>query len=86
MDKTVTRKRRMACILTEPEPGKEEMFEYSVLGRWLSLYDIHPYRIRASGHYYPFKLDEILRSINFKRIIPIYTEHPEILRQHIKLI
>jgi hypothetical protein len=69
----LTSKRRMACILTEPEPGKEEMSEYTLLGRWLTSYGIHPYRIRASGQYYPFELDD-LRSIKFKRIIPIHTD------------
>jgi hypothetical protein len=55
----------------EPEPGKEEIFEYSMMSRWLSLYGIHSYRIRVSGHYYPFEIGEILRLNKFKKILPI---------------
>ena len=75
-------KKRMVSILTEPEPGKEEIFEYSVMSRWLSLYGIHSYRIRVSGHYYPFEIGEILRLNKFKKILPIHTEHPDILLQY----
>jgi len=75
-------KKRIVSILTEPEPGKEEIFEYSVMSRWLSLYGIHSYRIRVSGHYYPFEIGEILRLNKFKKILPIHTEHPDILLQY----
>jgi mRNA degradation ribonuclease J1/J2 len=82
LDSTEITSKRITSILTEPESGKEEIFEYSIMSRWLSLYGIHPYRIRVSGHYYPFELGEILRACKFKKLIPIHTEHPEILLQY----
>jgi hypothetical protein len=33
-DKELFSKKNIACILTEPEPGNEEMVEYDPLGRW----------------------------------------------------
>ena len=83
LDKEIFIKKNIACILTEPEPGKEEMMEYDLLGRWLGLYNIHPYRLRVSGHYYPFELPEVLNKIKFKEFMPIHTSYPEIMRQHI---
>ena len=59
------------------------MMEYDPRGRWLSLFNIHPYRLRVSGHYYPFELQEIVNKIKFREFIPIHTTYPEIMRKHI---
>jgi ribonuclease J len=55
------------------------MTEYNIVSRWLSLFGIHTYRIRVSGHYYPFELDEILKHVKFKDVIPVHTERPELM-------
>jgi len=83
-DESTLRKKRVVCILTEPEPVAEEMVEYSTVSRWLSLYGIHPYRIRVSGHYYPFEIDEILKVVRTKELIPVHTEHPELMLKLMK--
>lgn len=78
------RNRRTVCILTEPEVTTEEMLEYSAMNRWLSLYGIQTYRIRVSGHYYPFELAEILDTVKFKELLPVHTEHPELMLKMIR--
>jgi hypothetical protein len=83
MGKEIFDKKNIACILTEPEPGKEEMTDYDLLTTWLELYNIHPYRLRISGHYHPFELREILNKINFKEFIPIRTTCPDVMHQHL---
>ena len=79
LDQMGLRDKRVVCILTEPEPGVEEMTEYNTVSRWLSFFGIHTYRIRVSGHYYPFELEEILKHVKFKDVIPVHTEHPELM-------
>lgn len=72
-------KTRTVCILTESESEIEEMLESKVIKRWLSIYGIQVYTLRVSGHYYPFELEEILKNIKVKEIIPIHTAHPEMM-------
>jgi ribonuclease J len=79
LDETVLRNKQAVCILTEPEPSIEEMMEYNTVSRWLALYGVHTYRIRVSGHYYPFELNEILHHLKFKEILPVHTERPELM-------
>ncbi|RLF01559.1 MAG: hypothetical protein DRJ59_05810, partial [Thermoprotei archaeon] len=69
----------LAAIVSEPEPQGEELIEYDVIVGWLQLFGLQPYRIRASGHYYPYELKTVLDAIKPKNIIPIHTERPEIL-------
>jgi len=78
------RNRQAVCILTEPEPGIEEMTEYNTVSRWLAFYGIHTYRIRVSGHYYPFELNDILEHLKFKELLPVHTEHPELMLRMVK--
>jgi ribonuclease J len=79
LGEAVLRDKKTACVLTEPEPAVEEMVEYGTVGRWLSFYGIQTYRIRVSGHYYPFELDEISKAVRFKELVPVHTEHPELM-------
>ena len=66
-------------ILSEPEPEKEEASEYGVVANWLSRMGIQHYRIRASGHYYPYQLKTIINAIKpKKRVEVIHTEKPEL--------
>jgi hypothetical protein len=50
----------------------KDQHSHDPLGRWLSLFNIHPYRLRVSGHYYPFELQEIVSKIKFREFIPIH--------------
>jgi ribonuclease J len=67
------------AIISEPEPDIEEASEYRVIANWLSRMGIQTYRIRASGHYYPYQLKTIIQTIKPKEIIPIHTLYPEYL-------
>ncbi|MCD6464816.1 MBL fold metallo-hydrolase [Candidatus Bathyarchaeota archaeon] len=63
------------AITSEPEPQKEEALEYGVIANWFSRMGVQHYRIRASGHYYPYEIKNILTRIKPKKIIPIHTEN-----------
>jgi len=56
------------------------MVEYEIVNRWLLRSGIQPYRLRVSGHYYPFEIGEIIKTLNPKRIIPVHTENPELVQ------
>lgn len=73
------------AILSEPEPENEEAVEYSVIANWLRILGVQYYRIRASGHYYPYQLKPIIEAIKPKEVIPIHTMYPEHLRMLAKL-
>jgi ribonuclease J len=72
--------KNVASIITEPEPSAEEMVEYEVVNRWLLRSGIQPYRLRVSGHYYPYEINKILKTIRPKQVIPVHTEHPELMK------
>ncbi|MEM0328484.1 MAG: hypothetical protein QXN53_07935 [Thermoproteota archaeon] len=66
-------------IVSEPEPQVEEASEYEVIANWFSRMGIEFYTIRASGHYYPYQLKTILKTIKPKKKIQvIHTEKPEL--------
>ncbi|MEM0117214.1 MAG: MBL fold metallo-hydrolase [Conexivisphaerales archaeon] len=73
------RSKRVVYILTEPEPAAEEMQQYETVNRWLSMFGIQSYRLRVSGHYYPFEFEEILKTIKPKEIIPIHTFRADLM-------
>jgi ribonuclease J len=79
LEETSLRSKRAVCILTEPEPAAEEMQEYETMSRWLSLWGIQSYRIRVSGHYYPFDFKEILETVAPKEILPLHTFHADLM-------
>ena len=62
------------------------MTEYGILDRWLTLYGIQAYRLRASGHYYPFELDENLDLSRFTEFMSIHTEYPNAMLDHVNRI
>jgi ribonuclease J len=80
ISKTEIGEKAIASIITEPEPSTEEMVEYEVVNRWLLRTGIQPYRLRVSGHYYPFEIDKILKTIKPKSVIPVHTERPELMK------
>jgi ribonuclease J len=67
------------AIVSEPEPEREEASEYNVIANWFSKMGIQHYRIRTSGHYYPYELKQIFLTIKPKKILPIHTINPEII-------
>jgi ribonuclease J len=72
--------------MSEPEPQIEEASEYEVIANWLLKMGIQFYRIRVSGHYYPYQLKTIIKSIKPKEVIPIHTLYPNYLENTIKII
>ncbi len=69
----------MTVILSEPEPRQEESVDYDTLLRWMDALGILTYRVRVSGHYYPFELPKLLSLVKPKEVIPIHTQHPKLL-------
>jgi len=55
------------------------------MANWLSKMGIQSYRIRASGHYYPYQLKAILNVTKPKeKIEAIHTERPELFYNMVK--
>jgi len=67
------------AILSEPELEREEPMEYDIVANWFSRLGVQHYRIRVSGHYYPYQLKEIIQTIKPKKIEPIHTLKPELM-------
>lgn len=72
----------MVFFTSEHSSEGEENVE--PLARWMVKYNIQPYRLRYSGHYYPHELKNILEVLNPKKIIPIHTNYPELVEAFIK--
>jgi ribonuclease J len=66
-------------ILAETEPAEEELTEFGRILNWLKYYGVQPYRIRVSGHYYPYQLKKLLKIVKPKNIKPVHTENPEMV-------
>jgi ribonuclease J len=67
------------AVMSEPEPEREEASGYEVVSIWLSKMGVQHYRVRASGHYYPYQLETILNTVKPKKKIGIiHTEAPEL--------
>ncbi|MHA1832960.1 MAG: hypothetical protein ACTSV7_03135 [Candidatus Baldrarchaeia archaeon] len=65
----------------------EEASEYDIIAKWLSRMGIQAYRIRVSGHYYPYQLKTILNTTKpRKRIEVIHTEKPNFFHRMIDKI
>ena len=69
-------------IISEPEPTSEEQAEYDVIANWMTHLNVQSYRIRVSGHYYPYQLKTILKTLNPREVKAVHTEKPELL-QHL---
>jgi len=81
--------RDAVVVISEPEPASEEMTEYDVVANWMTRLNIQSYRIRVSGHYYPYQLKRIIETLNPKRVRVIHTEKPEasqrMVEQYLKM-
>jgi ribonuclease J len=73
-----------AIIISEPEPQTEEAIEYDIMSNWFSRMGIQSYRIRPSGHYYPYQLKTILNTIKPKNIKVLHTEKPQLFQKIIE--
>ena len=71
--------KKFVVITSEPRPEAEEAAGYKAVANWLSKMGTQAYRVRTSGHYYPYQLQTILQVINPKEMIPIHTLDPEYL-------
>ncbi len=69
------------AILSEPEPEIEEALEYDVIANWLSAMGVQHYRMRASGHYYPYQLAHIMSVMRPRNVRPIHTRFPDLLKR-----
>ncbi|QXJ34999.1 MBL fold metallo-hydrolase [Saccharolobus shibatae] len=63
----------------QSESGEDESVEDS----WLKMLGFIVYRLRMSGHYYPYELKYILDVIRPKKVIPIHTEVPSIMCEYV---
>jgi ribonuclease J len=67
------------AIISEPEPQMEEASDYDVITNWFLKMAVESYRIRVSGHYYPYQLKTILNTIKPRKSIKvIHTERPDL--------
>ncbi len=70
----------IAAIIVSSEPATEEYsIEIKKQLEWFRLAGIQPYRLRVSGHYYPYELVGVLKLLKPKRIIPVHTKYPELI-------
>ncbi|MEM1574082.1 MAG: hypothetical protein QXI49_07315 [Candidatus Methanomethylicaceae archaeon] len=75
------------AIISESEPQIEEASEYGVIANWFSKMLIEFYRIRVSGHYYPYQLKTILNKIKPRKCIKIiHTERPNLFQRFLEVI
>jgi ribonuclease J len=67
------------AVISEPEPQVEEASDYNVIENWFLRMAVESYRIRVSGHYYPYQLKAILNAIKPRKGIKVvHTERPEL--------
>ena len=75
----------VVVLLSAEAPGESEESE-SVEDTWLKALGYVTYRLRVSGHYYPFELKAILDVIRPKRVIPVHTEVPHLVCEQAKAL
>ena len=70
----------VSAVLVVSEPHTEEYsIELKKQIAWFRKAGIQPYRVRVSGHYYPYEIRRILGTIKPKRVVPVHTMQPEII-------
>jgi len=74
-------------VLTSPEPLEAEAeAEEIALVTWLLSLGVQVYRVRVSGHYYPFEFQKLVRAIKPRTLVPIHTKHPGIVHSLYKTL
>jgi len=66
-----------AIILTSEPRQEEAVYSEALALRWLRKLRLQPYRLRISGHYYPYQLKNMIKIVNPKEVTPIHTLYPE---------
>jgi ribonuclease J len=71
---------RTAAVLTTPEPLEAEAeAEEEALSAWLYSLGVQVYRVRLSGHYYPYEFARIVNVVRPQKLIPIHTRYPKLM-------
>jgi len=73
---------RVSMIFVVSEPQSEEYSaELESQLAWLQVAGIQPYRVRVSGHYYPYELERVLSELRPKAMIPVHTNSPDLMAE-----
>jgi ribonuclease J len=64
-------------VHSKSEPFEEEDVEDSVLRAWLRRFRLHHHQLHASGHASRSELEDMVRRIRPKTVIPVHTENPQ---------
>ncbi len=73
-------------LISMEAEGPESGGSPEPITEWLSLGHVITYRLRLSGHYYPYQLGKILKAVRPKAVLPIHTEEPETVCIHARSI
>jgi len=72
-------------ILSSSEPFTEEMeIDFERLKNWLNHFGVPLYQTHASGHIMPQDLRKVVKEISPKKVIPVHTEHPELVKRYLR--
>ncbi len=64
-------------IHSRSEPFDEEDVDDQVLQNWLDRFGLVRHQLHASGHMSMREIEEMVRTIRPRTVIPVHTEHPE---------
>ncbi|WP_155864198.1 MBL fold metallo-hydrolase [Acidianus infernus] len=70
-------------ISTSTESKNETGEDESVEDNWYRMLGFITYRLRLSGHYYPYELKRILDTVKPKEVIPIHTEATDVMCDYV---
>ncbi|QGA69064.1 MBL fold metallo-hydrolase RNA specificity domain-containing protein [Sulfolobus sp. E11-6] len=71
-------------ISLSTEAKGEGSEDESVEDTWFKILGLISYRLRVSGHYYPYELKTILDTIKPKKVVPIHTESTTTMCEYIR--
>jgi ribonuclease J len=72
-------------ILSSSEPvGEEAEIDYERMLNWLEHYGLPQYHIHVSGHIMPLQLLKVLEEAKPKKVFPIHTERPALLKKFVE--
>lgn len=69
------------AILVTSEQEAEEALEENVALEWLSRYGFNTYRLRVSGHYYPYEFSEVLGALRPASVLPVHSSYPRLVAE-----
>lgn len=78
-------KQGSSYIISHSEPFDEEgEIEENILTNWIDLFKLKKYRIHTSGHISNSELLDTIEKIHPKILIPVHTEHPEMIKKEVE--